>query len=100
MSGPVELLSGGNQTIPILEGKNLCVERAGFPILDVSEISVAPGEVLALIGPNGAGKSTLLIALCLLTKSLSGSILFRGKKIDAQISTDSYRTRIAMVFQE
>ncbi len=92
--------TGGNQIVPILEGRNLVVERAGLPILDVGKISVTAGEVLSLIGPNGAGKSTLLIAFCLLTKSVRGNIFFRGEKVGSEISIDNYRTRIAMVFQE
>ncbi|HEX2965335.1 MAG TPA: ABC transporter ATP-binding protein [Syntrophorhabdaceae bacterium] len=100
MSIPADRFLRDNQTIPILEGRDLVVRRAGFPILDVSEISISAGEVLALIGPNGAGKSTLLTALCLLTKTLSGSVMFKGEKVGAEIPVDGYRTKIAMVFQE
>jgi tungstate transport system ATP-binding protein len=91
---------GAGKIVPILEGNGLRVARSGFSILDIDKISIAEGEVLSLVGPNGAGKTTLLVALCLLTKALQGSILFRGKKIGDGISVDSYRRKIAMVFQE
>jgi len=42
------------------------------------ELTVAPGEVLALIGPNGAGKTTLLKTLAGLLPPLSGAILDMG----------------------
>jgi len=91
---------GTGEIAPILEGRDLRVARSGFSILDIDTILIAEGEVLSLVGPNGAGKTTLLVALCLLTKSLQGSIFFKGKKVGMEISVDAYRKRIAMVFQE
>ena len=99
---PVDMKSthGTGEIVPVLEGRGLRVARSGFSILDVDTILIAEGEVLSLVGPNGAGKTTLLVALCLLTKSLQGSIFFKGKKIGEGISIDAYRRKIAMVFQE
>ncbi len=94
---PVDITS---KIIPILEGKDLLVARAGFSILDINAISIAEGEVLSLVGPNGAGKTTLLVALCLLTKTLQGNVFFRNQKIGEEIPVDVYRKKIAMVFQE
>jgi tungstate transport system ATP-binding protein len=91
---------GTGEIVPVLEGRGLRVARSGFSILDINTILIAEGEVLSLVGPNGAGKTTLLVALCLLTKSLQGSIFFKGKKIGEGISIDAYRRKIAMVFQE
>lgn len=42
------------------------------------DLTVAPGEVLALIGPNGAGKTTLLKTLAGLLPPLSGAIVDTG----------------------
>jgi iron complex transport system ATP-binding protein len=42
------------------------------------DLTVAPGEVLALIGPNGAGKTTLLKTLAGLLPPLSGAIVDMG----------------------
>ncbi len=55
----------------LLEG--LVAGRGHFRLPPL-ELSVAPGEVLALIGPNGAGKTTLLKTLAGLLAPLAGSV--------------------------
>jgi len=47
-------------------------------------IRVENGEVVVLIGANGAGKSTLLKTISGALKPSTGSILFRGEKIDGR----------------
>ena len=58
------------------------------------------GRSSSLIGPNGAGKSTLLQTLAALVKPSRGEVLFRGRKIGAEIPLLAYRRRLAMVLQE
>ena len=41
-------------------------------------LTVAPGEVVALIGPNGAGKTTLLKTLAGLLPPLAGAVVHAG----------------------
>ena len=47
-------------------------------MLDIPELHVRQGRILALIGPNGAGKSTLLLMLAGLLKPQRGENLFSG----------------------
>jgi lipoprotein-releasing system ATP-binding protein len=56
------------------------------------ELSVAPGEIVALLGPSGSGKSTLLQAVGLLEGGFEGSIRIRGEEA-AQLGNDG-RTRL------
>jgi iron complex transport system ATP-binding protein len=42
------------------------------------DLTVAPGEVLALIGPNGAGKTTLLKTVAGLLPPLAGAVVDAG----------------------
>ena len=85
---------------PILEARNLEVERGGMITLNVPSLSIQQGEILSLIGPNGAGKTTLLQALCYLLKPFRGEISFMGERVNTNHSAFAYRRKLAMVFQE
>jgi ABC-type sugar transport system ATPase subunit len=71
--------------------------RAGRPVLDVPELTLASGRVTALLGPNGSGKSTLLRLVAALERPSSGRVLLGGRP-----AAPSRRTResIAFAFQE
>lgn len=85
-------------TRAVLEAQNLLVQRNGNTILDIDELQVFSGEVLAVIGPNGAGKSTLLLTLSRLLEPDRGQIIFRAGPIEA-IKPLVYRRQIALVLQ-
>jgi len=59
----------------------------GRTVLDHIDLSVAPGEVVALVGPSGCGKSTLVHIAAGIVEPLRGTV------------AATYR-RHAMVFQE
>ena len=76
--------------------------RLGAFELDV-ELTVEPGEVLAVLGPNGSGKSTLLRALGGLLPIDRGSITIDGTVLDDP-GTDTFvppeLRPIGVVFQD
>jgi molybdate transport system ATP-binding protein len=66
------------------------------------ELTVQPGEVLAILGPNGAGKSTLLRALAGLLAIDDGRIAVDGAVLDdpdGNVFVPAERRPIGMVFQ-
>ncbi|MEU6686388.1 ATP-binding cassette domain-containing protein [Streptomyces sp. NPDC046832] len=59
---------------PIGEVRALSVTRARVQALSHIDLTITPGETIALMGRNGAGKSTLLNALVGLVRPSSGTI--------------------------
>ncbi|MGW7258486.1 ABC transporter ATP-binding protein [Streptomyces sp. NPDC054834] len=60
------------------EVRSLAVRRARVDALRHVDLTVAPGETVALMGRNGAGKSTLLSALVGLVTPSAGSVHVGG----------------------
>ena len=45
---------------PQLQLRDIRLTLGGAPLLDGAELSISPGDRIALVGRNGSGKSTLL----------------------------------------
>lgn len=60
-------------------------------------LELTEGETVALIGANGAGKSSILRAITGLSRIKSGSISFRGERIDGRDTASIVSKGIAMV---
>ena len=71
-------------------------------ILQAADLTLRPGEIVALVAPSGTGKSTLLHLAGLLERPDSGSVLIDGR--DSGTLSDPERTairrdRIGFVYQ-
>ena len=66
----------------MLEVKDLVVAYGKIKAVKGISFTVDEGEVVTLIGTNGAGKTTTLRTISGLLRAASGSIRFRGKRID------------------
>ena len=63
---------------PLLELRKLTVGIGGKIFCRDLDLSIYPGERLAILGRNGAGKSTLLAVLAGLRAPLAGEVLING----------------------
>ena len=64
-----------------LSARSLCAGYDGRALLKDVNLTLRPGEVMALIGPNGAGKTTLLKTLAAQLKALGGRVLLAEREI-------------------
>ncbi len=68
--------------------------------MDISELNVEAGRILALIGPNGAGKSTLALNDGRVLKTKSGKDLLSGNAGETNAGRTLMRRSMSVVFQE
>lgn len=74
----------------------------GITVLRRVDLSVYPGEMVAIIGPSGCGKSTLLFILGLFLSPSHGSYFFEGKDVltlNRSAQAEFRRMRVGFVFQ-
>jgi cobalt transport protein ATP-binding subunit len=63
------------------------------------ELTVEPGEKVALVGPNGAGKSTLLLHLNGILAASHGSVSIDGTTVEPA-TVKRIRAAVGLVFQD
>jgi len=86
-------------SLPLLSVSRLSMAFGPVRALDSIDLSIMPGEIVALAGENGAGKSTLLRALAGDIKPTSGEIMFKGRALPADPRAAA-RRGIGVVWQD
>lgn len=87
---------------PVLQAIGITKSYDGQAILRGVNLSVAPGEYVAILGRSGAGKSTLLHILGALDRPDNGSVLFRGEDVGRMSVSRLHRWRnrhVGFIFQ-
>jgi branched-chain amino acid transport system permease protein len=84
---------------PLLVVDKARKEFGGLVAVNDVSFQVNTGEIIGLIGPNGAGKSTTFNLVTGVLQATSGSISFRGERIDALSSREVVRRGIGRTFQ-
>jgi ATP-binding cassette subfamily C protein len=67
-------------------------------VLDQLNLTIAPGEKVAIVGASGGGKSTLVQLLLGLYTAQSGTIRFGGASLE-EIGLETVRENVAVVLQ-
>ncbi|NPV76433.1 MAG: ABC transporter ATP-binding protein [Anaerolineae bacterium] len=80
--------------------KRIYGENGGIHALDGVDLTVAPGELVAVMGPSGSGKSTLLNVIGALDRPDSGLVKINGQDLSTIKDLDSFRARtVGFIFQ-
>ncbi|SEI55364.1 ATP-binding cassette, subfamily C [Azotobacter beijerinckii] len=88
----------GRTTVGI-EVRDLHFAYRDEPVLDGLDLSIAPGEKVAVVGASGGGKSTLVQLLLGLYTPQSGTIRFGGSTLQ-EIGLARVREHVAVVLQQ
>ena len=75
---------------------DVALQRGRRRIVDGINLTVVPGQLLAIVGPNGAGKSTLLAAMAGDLRPVSGEIRLDGCALHRWTPLDLARRRAMM----
>ncbi|MGN0528035.1 MAG: ABC transporter ATP-binding protein [Eubacterium sp.] len=99
-------ITDGEKTAPCAQPETIELKNVSFtypgndePTLKNINMTINPGEKIALVGYNGAGKTTLTNLLLRLYDVTQGSITIDNQDI-RDITIDSHRSRFAAVFQD
>lgn len=84
---------------PVLEAISLGIEFGGLVAVEDFNLTIGPTEIAGLIGPNGAGKTTIFNLLTKVYQATHGTVLLKGKDLQALSTVQVNRMGIARTFQ-
>ncbi len=85
---------------PLIELKGISKAFGDRAVLDSVDLTIYPGEAVAIIGPSGTGKSTILRIIAGLLAPDQGEIFIQGQRRRGLIEDSPDPIGIGMVFQQ
>lgn len=85
---------------PLLSMRGIEKSFPGVRALDGVDLTLHPGEILALLGENGAGKSTLIKMLGGAHAPDAGTIEIEGRRVDISSPAAASAAGIGVIYQE
>ena len=82
-AGPRAISFDANEPAASVQFDNVSVVAAGHTVLRDIQLSIQPGEHVAIVGPSGAGKSSLVGLLLGWHRPVSGRVLVDGAELGA-----------------
>ncbi|MEQ9675628.1 MAG: ATP-binding cassette domain-containing protein, partial [Roseovarius indicus] len=73
--------------------------RPQVPALDGLNLTIEPGETVAIVGPSGAGKTTIIQMILRFYDPASGKVTLDGVPVD-EMSRPEFRKALALVPQD
>jgi len=93
-------VTDNNKTlVPLVELRDISVSFGGLRAVDGVDLTLYPGEVVALVGGNGAGKSTLMHTLAGAHPADSGQIFVNGEPVIIDNPRDARSHGIEVIYQ-
>lgn len=83
----------------LLEANNVTMMFGGLKALSDINLSIEPGEIVALIGPNGAGKTTFFNLMTGIYGPTKGSVTFNGHELGDKKPHQVCQIGVARTFQ-
>lgn len=83
----------------IYQLRHLSQHYQGRTIVQIEQLEIYQGEILALVGPSGAGKSTLLRLLNFLERPAQGVLSFEQSSLNGNFPPLEQRRQVTTVFQ-
>ena len=82
---------------PILELRGVRSCYGAIEVLHGVDLSLRPGEVMAVLGPNGAGKTTTLKVLAGLHPLAGGDVWLAGRRVNGARPDDLARVGLCLI---
>jgi energy-coupling factor transport system ATP-binding protein len=96
---PVRAENSLENLVPLIKVESASFNYPNGPrVIDSIDLSIAPGEFLAVVGQNGSGKSTLAKMIVGLLQPIQGRVLLNGRDRATMTETET-APEAAYVFQ-